>query len=409
VRFVALREFIVVGALAGFSIALGAQSAARPSGAPSESFPTIVSVAAGGYTGYAVLSNGHVWAWGDDLEGQIGDSGPWSSRPVPVEVPRLSAVIVMAGSGNSAFALRSDGKVWAWGDDSQGELADKSFTARQTPRPIPRLTAIKDIAAGAFSAYAIRDDGTAWAWGDNGFGQLGTGSKGAVSTIPQELARLTDVVSVRSGSADGYALLRDGTVWAWGDDSLKQLGGARCGASRSDRPSVCLGSSVPQQVLGLAGVVAIAAGGDSGYALRRDGTVWAWGDDEFGELGNGVRRLDEATPVRVEGLIHVVAIAAGSCSAYALLRNGTVWAWGRGDYGQLGNGSTADRTIPVRVKGLTGVLQVVAGGDMTFALTRDRTLWSWGANTLGQLGDGSEFNRDLPVRVHLLPGSARSN
>jgi alpha-tubulin suppressor-like RCC1 family protein len=366
-----------------------------------------MSVGAGWYAGYAVLADGHVWAWGDDLEGQIGDTGPWSSRTIPVEVQGLSSVISVAGSGNSALALRRDGKVWAWGNDSEDELADGRFTARQLPGVVPKLTAVEEIAGGAFTVYAIRDDGTLWAWGDNSFGQLGTGSSGLTPAAPQKVVRLTGVVSIRAGTSDAYALRDDGTVWVWGDDSLDQLGGAACGSAPVGHHGVCLGSSVPNQVPGLSGVVAIAAGGDSGYALRRDGSVWAWGDDEFGELGNGVRRFDVASPVRVKGLHDVVAITAGTCSAYALLGNGTVWAWGRGDLGQLGNGSTSDRSVPVRVKGLTGVVQVVGGGFTAFALERDRSLWSWGANTLGQLGDGSVVNRDLPTRVLGLPGSPR--
>jgi alpha-tubulin suppressor-like RCC1 family protein len=390
--------------LAGSACAMGPQVAARAANAPTSRIGSIVVVAAGAYTGYALLSDGHVWAWGDDLEGQIGDTGPWSSRSLPVEVQGLSSVMSIAGSGNSAFALQRDGRVWAWGDDSEGELADTRFAARDLPGPVAHLTAVRNISTGAFAAYVIRDDGTAWAWGGNSFGQLGTGSGEAVSTSPQELARLTDVVAIAAGTSNGYALLGDGTVWTWGDNSLGQLGGSGCGSVSADHRA-CLGSSVPHQVPGLTGVVAIAAGGDSGYALRRDGSVWAWGDDEFGELGNGVRRLDEGVPVRVKGLRNVAAIAAGSCSAYALLSNGTVWAWGRGDYGQLGNGRAADRSVPVRVQGLTEVVQVTGGGDMAYALERDGSLWSWGANTLGQLGDRSEANRDLPVRVLGLPGS----
>jgi alpha-tubulin suppressor-like RCC1 family protein len=364
-----------------------------------------VSVAAGAYSGYAVLSDGHVWAWGDDLEGQIGDTGPWTSRTVPVEVKGLSGVTLVAGSGNSAYALLRNGTVWAWGSDSQGELANQLFTARQTPSLVPDLSEARNVATGAFDVYAIRDDGTAWSWGDNSFGQLGTGSAAAVSTVPRELAHLTGAVAVRAGTSDGYALLRDGTVWVWGDNSLRQLGGSGCGPTRTGRPEACLASNVPHQIPGLTGIVAIAGGGDSGYALRRDGTVWAWGDDEFGELGDGVRTLDQGRPVRVKGLDHVVAIAAGSCSAYALLKNGTVWAWGRGDYGQLGNGSSSGRSLPVQVKGLADIVQVVGGGDMGFALERDGSLWSWGANTLGQLGDGSVTGRNVPVRVLGLPGS----
>ena len=358
IRFAALRGLLVMGVLAGVGIAVRPQLAVSPVSDPVGRVASIVSVAAGAYTGYAVLSDGHVWAWGDDLEGQIGDRGPWSSRTIPVEVQGLSSAILAVG--------------------------------------------------GANSVYAIRGNGTAWAWGDDSFGQLGTGSGSGVATTPQELTRLTDVVAMAASTSDGYALLGDGTVWAWGDDSLGELGGGGCGPAPAGRPDTCLGSSVPQRVPDLTEVVAIAAGGDSVYALRRDGSVWAWGDDEFGELGDGVRRLDEGAPVKVRGLSHVVAIAAGSCSGYALLGDRTVWAWGRGDSGQLGDGSTSDRSIPVQVNGLAGVVQVVGGGDMAFALERNGSLWSWGTNTLGQLGNGSVVSRDLPTRVLGLPGSPRS-
>jgi alpha-tubulin suppressor-like RCC1 family protein len=408
IRFAALRGLLVMGVLAGVGIAVRPQLAVSPASDPVGRVASIVSVAAGAYTGYAVLSDGHVWAWGDDLEGQIGDRGPWSSRTIPVEVQGLSSAILAVGGANSVYAIRDNGTAWAWGDDSQGELADARFTARQLPGLVRKLSAVRDIAAGAFSAYAIRDNGTAWAWGDDSFGQLGTGSGSGVVATPQELARLTDVVAIAASTSDGYALLGDGTVWAWGDNSLGELGGGGCGPAPAGRPDTCLGSSVPQRVPDLTEVVAIAAGGDSVYALRRDGSVWAWGDDEFGELGDGVRRLDEGAPVKVRGLSHVVAIAAGSCSGYALLGDRTVWAWGRGDSGQLGDGSTSDRSIPVQVNGLAGVVQVVGGGDMAFALERNGSLWSWGTNTLGQLGNGSVVSRDLPTRVLGLPGSPRS-
>jgi alpha-tubulin suppressor-like RCC1 family protein len=267
-----------------------------------------------------------------------------------------------------------------------------------SPRPVGL------IAAGAFSVFAVGRDAKAWAWGDNSFGQLGTGSAQVGSTAPHEVARIENVAAVAAGSADGYALLSDRTVWAWGDNSLGQLGGGACRLTAAGPRSTCLGSAVPDEVPGLRGVVAIAAGGDSGYALRRDGSVWAWGDDGYGELGNALVRLDEDVPVRVVGLTHVIAIAAGSCSGYALLTNGTVWSWGRGDYGQLGDGATSDRSVPVQVKDLTNVVQVVGGGDMAFALLSNGELWAWGANAYGQLGDGSVTDHDLPVRVLGLPG-----
>lgn len=402
----ALGGLLLVQLTVGIGIGLGAQ----PSDSPhSRSVAvghrvSVGSIAAGAYTGYAVLSNGRVKAWGDDLEGQIGDNGSWSARAVAVEVQVLTAVTLVAGGANSAYALSRDGRVWAWGDDSQGELANARFTARQRPVLVPKLSDVTDIAAGAFSAYAIRSDGTAWAWGDNSFGQLGTGSAVGVATTPQEVTRLTDVIALAASTSDGYALLGDGTVWAWGDNSLGELGRGECEGTARARPRDCQGTSAPVRVPGLTGVVSIAAGGDSVYALRRDGSVWAWGDDEFGELGNGTQRLDEAVPTRVKTPRHVVEIAAGSCSGYALLADGTVWAWGRGDAGQLGDGIDSDRSNPVRIRGLTHVAQVVGGGDMAFALERNGSAWSWGVNTLGQLGNGSVVSRSLPGRVLGLPG-----
>jgi alpha-tubulin suppressor-like RCC1 family protein len=407
VRLGVLGQLLLVGVLIGSGMSTSARSAFNRSRPPVGDTASILRIGAGGYSGYAVLSNGRVWAWGDDLEGQIGDAGPWTSRTTPVEVAVISGAVLVTGGGNSAYALQRNGTVWAWGDDSAGELADARRTARNVPRPVPNLNEVSSVGAGAFAVYVIRRDGTAWSWGDNSFGELGTGSKAVGSAVPRELARLRGVREIVAGSADGYALLDNGTVWAFGDNSLGQLGDGACGGAVSGRPPACLASSAPEQVPGLAGVIAIAAGGDSGYALRRDGSVWAWGDDEFGELGNGVVRLDEDSPVKVKGLGHVVAIAAGSCSGYALLRNGRVWAWGRGDFGQLGDGATLQRNLPVEVKGLTDVVQVVGGGDMAYALERDGALWAWGANAYGQLGNDSVENRDLPARVLGPPGFGR--
>ena len=139
-RFVALCGLVLAGVLTVSGTGPGRGPAEGPGSATKGQAGSIVSVAAGAYSGYAVLSDGHVWAWGDDLEGQIGDTGPWTSRTVPVEVKGLSGVTLVAGSGNSAYALLRNGTVWAWGSDSQGELANQLFTARQTPSLVPDLS-----------------------------------------------------------------------------------------------------------------------------------------------------------------------------------------------------------------------------------------------------------------------------
>ncbi|HTX11400.1 MAG TPA: hypothetical protein VME22_22455 [Solirubrobacteraceae bacterium] len=351
---------VALGALAagcgGSSRRTGGYSVLRPARAPavragSRSTPSVASIASGGFAGYALLTNGHVWAWGDDLEGQIGDGGAWDLSTTPVAIAGLSRIVAIAAGANTAYALQSGGVVWAWGDDALGQLGSAGPLPRATPGPVRHLSGVMGIAAG---------------------------------------------------EGNGYALRRDGTVWAWGDPSLGQLGAEPCGAPGS-AAGRCQPSSMPVQVQGLGGVTAIAAGADTVYALRRDGSVWAWGDDGFGALGTHTRRQFVDRPTRVRGLAHVVAIAAGSATAYALLSDGSVWAWGRGIDGELGDGEPANRSVPTRVLTRSPVVQVGGGGAMAYALDRQGRIWAWGSGLYGQLGNGYLVSLDEPTRVLTLP------
>ena len=372
--------------------------------ADSRSAAPVATIASGAFAGYALLTNGHVWAWGDDLEGQIGDGGGWTFSTTPIELPGLSRIVAIAAGANTAYALRAGGAVLAWGDNSQDELGDADNSRQQTPQRIRAPEGVVAIAAGGWSAYALTRGGSVWAWGDNALGQLGTA--GALPrAIPDRVQHLSRVVAIAAGEGNGYALRRDGTVWAWGDSSLGQLGTQACvpseSAQRGNRP--CPLAGAPVEIRGLGGVTAIAAGADTAYALRRDGSVWAWGDNSFGVLGSRLRGqfADQPTPVR--GLAHVVAIAAGSDTAYAVLRDGSVWAWGRGIDGELGDGDAANRTVPTRVLMHAPVSQVAAGGAMAYALERQGQIWAWGSGFYGQLGNGYRVSLDEPTRVLELP------
>src|SRR5688572_14494123 len=188
--------------------------------------------------------------------------------------------------------------------------------------------------------------------------------------------------SVSAGNTHSLALHADGTVRAWGDDSAGALG--------LDRS---LASSTPMIVNGLTGVVAVAAGDAHTLALKSDGTVWAWGDNVAGQLGDGTT-TDRSTPVRVgaaTGFAAVVAVDAGTAHGLARKADGTVWAWGKNGLGQLGDGTRTTRLAPVAVGAdspVTGVAALAAGGDHALAVKGDGTVWAWGANADGQVGDG---------------------
>jgi alpha-tubulin suppressor-like RCC1 family protein len=364
--------------------------------APAAPATSVAAIAGGGYAGYELLANGRVWAWGDDLEGQVGTGGNWRLSATPVEIHGLANIVAIAGGQNTAYALARSGAVWAWGDDSQAELGVGPTSPRETPQRIDVPRGIVAIAAGGFSAYALRAGGSVWAWGANAWGQLGSAGVFARGE-PARVQRLGDVIAIAAGLSNGYALRRDGTVWAWGEGILGQLGQG-CGAS-AQASARCQASSVPVRVRGLSDVVAIAAGAFTVYALRGDGTVWAWGDNEFGALGSGSGRAIAGLPVRVSGLQQVAAIAAGAYDGYALRRDGSAWSWGLGADGELGDGGNRDHSTPTRVLQLGAVAKLAAGGQAAYALDRSGRLWAWGSDVYGQLGDNSQVDLNEPTRV----------
>ncbi len=210
-----------------------------------------------------------------------------------------------------------------------------------------------------------------------------------MGAIPLRADLVTPATGQLSAGPNHTLVLKsDGTVWAWGKNNLGQLGDGTTALR-----------TAPVQVEGLSGVVAVAAGRSHSLALTKDGRVWAWGDNAAGELGDGttVARL---LPVRVNDLSNVTAIAAGGRLFCVALRNdGTVATWGDNNLGQLGDGTNTPRLRPVTVPGLDQVTAISAGHAHVLALTRDRIVFAWGWNGLGQLGDGTQLDRTRPVQV----------
>jgi alpha-tubulin suppressor-like RCC1 family protein len=309
-------------------------------GAPTHGTVAVRQLAGGGYSAYALGVNGTVWAWGDNLEGQLGNGSASAGVDVPVRVPEMSRAVALAASFNAAYALQRDGTVWAWGDNADGELGNAGPTTRHLPVRVQRLGRMAQIAAGGFSAYALGANGTVWAWGDNASGQLA--------------------------------------------ESL-----------------LVTSSATPLEVKGLAGVQQLTAGGSTAYALARDGTIWAWGDNAFGEMAQPATRVVSVAPAHIARLGHVSAIAASTYTAFALSREGAVWAWGDNSSGQLGDGTKERSYLPVHVRDLRHVISIAAGGNAAYALEADGSVWAWGYGAYGQLGDASTFSSDVPVRVNL--------
>jgi alpha-tubulin suppressor-like RCC1 family protein len=345
-------------------------------------------------TASAATSTAHgvVRAWGYNQDYGLGD-GSHAHRSVPTRVVRVADATALAAGDDAGFALRENGTVWAWGHNWDGQLGDGTTTTRPTAVQVSGLDEVTAIAADGYSAYALREDGTVWAWGDNYSGQLGDGTTISRS-VPVEVRGLSDVARIATSGSTTYALREDGTVWAWGDNTSGQLGDGTTTAR-----------TVPVRIAGLADVVDVAGAQYSGYALRADGSVWSWGRNLYGQIGPAVPTgYDNVTPpVRVTGLDDVVSLGTGATTAYAVLEDGTAWAWGHAT--ALGTGATSDTPVPARIAGLTDVVAVDGGGSFASAVLADGTVWSWGDNFYGQLGDGNQWGlSELPVQVVGLRG-----
>ena len=354
--------------------------------AESEQDLVCIDVSAGGYHTVALLSDGTVYAWGRNDRGQLGD-GTTTDRHIPVRVSGLTNVTAISAGYEHTVALKSDGTVWAWGLNFYGQLGDGTTTTRRTPVQVSGLTGITAISAGYSHTIALKSDGTVWAWGNNGNGRLGDGTTTNRHT-PVQVSGLTGITAISAGEYHTVALKSDGKVWSWGVNWYGQLGDGTTSNSRT-----------PVQVSGLTEVTAISAGRLHTTALKSDGTVWAWGRNDRGQIGDGTT-TDRHAPVRVSGLTEITAISAGEEHTVALKSDGTVWAWGNNGNGRLGDGTTTTRSTPVQVSDLTTEFTAISAGTYhTIALRFDGTVWAWGYNNRGQLGDGTTTTRRTPVKT----------
>ena len=348
---------------------------------------SVTQIASGQYHTLVLKSDGTVWAWGYNYSGQLGN-GTTIDSSTPVQVIGLSNIIYISAGNSHSMALKSDGTVWTWGLNSSGQIGNGTTTNRTTPIQVTGLNNVKAISAGGSHSIALKSDGTVWAWGLNGSGQLGDGTTTS-STTPVQVQGLNDIAAVSAGGSYSLILKNDGTVGAWGSNSNGQLGD---GTTTS--------RTTPGQVTGLSGITAISAGEYHVMALKSDGTVWAWGLNVYGQLGIAIAIPPFAlVPAQVQSLNGITAISAGSYHSMALKNDETVWTWGFNSYGQLGDGTTANSTTPVEVTDLEGVTAISAGGSHSIALKSDETVWVWGSNQYGQFGVSSSFAQNSTVPI----------
>ncbi len=328
----------------------------------------------------ARLTDGSVRCWGVNWSGRIGD-GTTVDRSTPTAVVGLSDATDVAVGSLHSCALVTGGAVRCWGSNFFGSIGDGTTDDRLTPTAVVGLSGVKKLAAGGSSACAILDDDTVRCWGQLGKGiQLDDGTTTEGRT-PAAIPGLSGVSAITLGDGHACALLGNGTVRCWGDNSFGQLGDGT-----TTRPTTTTA------VLGLTNVVGISAGEFRSCALLDDGTVRCWGRNNYYKLGDGTTNTPPRTsPVTVIGLSGVTEIGAGGEShTCARLANGSVRCWGRNDYGQVGDGTETERPSPTPVSGISTAVGLSAGGHMGCVILADGTVRCWGASEYGSIGNGTD-------------------
>ena len=370
--------------------------------------PTFYNYTEGGYV-YSfddvfvpadAFRQGNLWAWGDNTNGQLGtnDTG---TKLTPVTTFAGGTNWKQVSCGSAQVAIKTDGTLWVWGRNNSGNLGTNDVIYRSTPvTTFAGGTNWKQVAAGSNSIAAIKTDGTLWTWGDNSTGQLGTNDAINRSTPVTTFAGGTNWKQV--SCLDFTAAIKtDGTLWTWGRNSYGQLGNnvspvagglGSESTNRSTPITTFAGGNNWKQVV---------SGNACTAAIKTDGTLWTWGRNNFGQLGNN-DGINKSTPVTTfAGGTNWKQVSSDQFTA-AIKTDGTLWTWGNNRGAQLGTNDTTTRYTPVTTfAGGTNWKQVNCGYLLTEAIKTDGTLWVWGSNNGGQLGindsNGIFGGRTTPV------------
>ena len=341
-----------------------------------------------------------LFAWGANTFGELYPAGITGGEPAmrssPVQIPGTTWKDLANISGKppyNSIASKTDGTMWVWGRNQQGALGQNNITQYSSPAQIPgtNWTGTYDTMSGAyFTSFAIKTDGTLWSWGYNGNGSLGQNDRTTRSS-PVQVPGTTWAVTASTIGAT-YAIKTDGTLWSWGYNATGTLGLNQPANTRYSSPTQIPGTTWSK----------IATGERNAFALKTDGTLWSWGRNESGWLGlnegSNTTSLSKSSPTQISGTTWTSNYAVTLQGTLAIKTDGTLWSWGKNNNGSLGQNNQTNYSSPTQIPGTWSSVNV-SGEYKVRAIKTDGTLWSWGYNHKGQLGLNDTTQRSSPTQV----------
>jgi alpha-tubulin suppressor-like RCC1 family protein len=336
-----------------------------------------------------------LYAWGPNNFGQLGQNNT-INRSSPVQVGADTTWKNISGAYYVSMATKNDGTLWIWGYNTVGQLGLGNTVNVSSPVQVGALTNWSNLTGGSEFSVATKTDGTLWSWGKNNNGQLGQNLTHYTNiSSPTQAGSLTNWSVVKSGNESTYSIKTDGTLWSWGANSQGQLG---------QNINTSIKRSSPVQIGALTTWLKAAAGRYQAFAIKTDGTLWAWGDNRQGQLGLNSQQAygaqNRSSPAQVGALTTWLDVASGNYHAVATRTDGTLWSWGRNGDGQLGQNNTDNRSSPVQVGAGANWYKVSCGFAFTVVSKTDGTLWAFGRNDFGgALGVNNTINYSSPVQI----------
>lgn len=331
----------------------------------------------------ALRPDGTLWGWGSGTSGQLGNGGT-DTFSVPTQIGTDSDWQMVAAGNYFSFGIKTDGTLWSWGENLYGQLGQTDILYQVVPLQVGTDTDWVDVSCGARHTLLQKSDGTLWTCGDNAQGQLGIGNFDVTSSIVQ-VNFIDDCVAMDAQGFHNVALRSDGTIWTWGDNSYGQLG--MTGGNQGN--PVQMGMDTDWQM--------VAAGYYYNMAIKSDGSLWGWGNNVSSQLGVETVDLFQFEPIQIGTETDWTHVSCGFSHTIALREGDNLWAWGRNQEGQLGNGNNTDQAFPINVG--TGWTAIFASNECSFGTDTNNYLKAWGVNDTGQLGINTFTNTNLPTMV----------